>query len=174
MHFKILAFIVAALAAAAQAEHSAQNIVSSLSKVSGLVRAATKTADSIGGNSYRGAVPRLVINTRNIIGLLTGEVQNSLAGLGSIGGDNDDEDICEAFNKFTKTQTKFLGTIASKGDVLTGGPAELVIANILHALKGGVDGVAAGVIDGAPTCQTAAANKKALDEALDEALESIS
>ncbi|KAK7433209.1 hypothetical protein QQZ08_000144 [Neonectria magnoliae] len=174
MQFKIVAFVVAALAAAVRAEHSAQNIVSSIDKVSGLVRDATKTAESIGGNSYRGAVPRLVINTRNLIGLLTGEVQNSLAGLPSIGGDNDDGDICEAFNKFTKAQVKFLDTIASKGEVLTGGPAELVIANILHALKGGVDGVAAGVIDGAPTCQTATANKKTLDEALDEALESIS
>ncbi|KAF7549761.1 hypothetical protein G7Z17_g6165 [Cylindrodendrum hubeiense] len=148
MQFNIFTLVFAILAASqVQAALSAQGISTSIGKVTDLVDDATKTAEAIGGSSYRGAVPRLVINTRNIIGLLTGE--------------------------FTKIQQKFLNTIASKGGILTGGPAASVIDNILHALKRGVEDVSAGVIAGVPSCVTAKDNKRTLDEALDKAMVSM-
>ncbi|KAH6981029.1 hypothetical protein BKA56DRAFT_673473 [Ilyonectria sp. MPI-CAGE-AT-0026] len=175
MQFNIFSFLFVILAASqVQAALSVQSVSASVGKVFGLVEDATQIAHSIEGNFYRGAVPRLVVNTRNIIGLLTGEVQNALGGLDSIGGDSDQGEICSSFDSFTKVQRKFLNTITSKGDILTGGPAAAVMDNILHALKRGVDGVSAGMIAGLPSCVTAKDNMRTLDEALDEALESMS
>ncbi|KAL6404899.1 hypothetical protein AUP68_11735 [Ilyonectria robusta] len=169
MQFNIFSFLFVVLAASqVQAALSVQSVSASVGKVFGLVEDATQIAHSIEGNFYRGAVPALnrgafrdSLSTPEILSAFLLERSKTPSAVLTVL----EETVSKAKSALHST---------AKGDVLTGGPAAAVMDNILHALKRGVDGVSAGMIAGLPSCVTAKDNMRTLDEALDEALESMS